>query len=225
MDAAAAIAVVELPMTAHDRRRVRRIVEAPDGARARAGAGDRHRAPSRARCCTTTRHAAYVVAAAPRTSWSCGRGTSRRRRGSATSSATCIATSRRAASEIVALADAALADRLRRAGVPFDRDRRAVPRPRPRRARALNAPTIGARCGCCSCSTRSFRSAPSRIPAASRPTPRWAASLPELRECCTRRSLSDGDAAELAAACLAWRRRSGPAMRVAADRAARARRA
>jgi len=84
-DGAADGDVIEIPMTAHDRRRVRRIVEAPDGARLALELATGtvlvpgqvlHRSGSRS----------YVV---------------------------------------VALADAALADRLRRAGVPFAIERRA----------------------------------------------------------------------------------------------------
>jgi urease accessory protein len=115
---------VEIPMTAHDRRRVRRMIEAPDGERfpLELATGTVlhpgqviHRTASRA----------YVVTAAPED--------------------VIIARPRDLADAarvghlignlhrdievdgdaIVALADAALADRLRRAGIPFDEARRA----------------------------------------------------------------------------------------------------
>jgi urease accessory protein len=115
---------IEIPMTAHDRRRVRRLIEAPDGARfpLELATGTvlhpgqiLHRDGTRA----------YVVAAAPED--------------------VIVARPRDIAEaarvghlignlhrdleadgeEVVALADTALAERLRRAGVPFVEDRRA----------------------------------------------------------------------------------------------------
>jgi len=117
-------AVVPLPMTAHDRRRVRRIVEAPDGARLALELPTGtvltpgqvlHRAGGRT----------YVVVAAdedvlvarPRTLDEAARighliGNLHRDLEAADGT-------------IVALADAALAERLRRAGVTFEVERRA----------------------------------------------------------------------------------------------------
>ena len=116
--------IVELAMTAHDRRRVRRIVDAPDGARLALELPTGtvllpgqvlHRSAGRT----------YVVAAAPEE---------------------VIAARPRSLEEaarlghlignlhrdleacgdvVVALADAALADRLKRAGIPFAIERRA----------------------------------------------------------------------------------------------------
>jgi urease accessory protein len=118
------IDVVELPMTAHDRRRVRRLVESPDGARlALELATGTVLHPGQVLYRTASR--AYVVVAALEE--------------------VIVATPRDLAeaarvghlignlhrdieaegTDIVALADAALADRLRRAGVPFVEDRRA----------------------------------------------------------------------------------------------------
>jgi len=115
---------IEIPMTAHDRRRVRRIVEAPDGARfplelatgtvLRPGqvlhhAGDRE----------------YVVAAAPEDVLVARP----RDLAEAARVGHLIGNLHRDieahGSDVVALADAALADRLQRAGVPFVADRRA----------------------------------------------------------------------------------------------------
>jgi urease accessory protein UreE len=73
---------VEIPMTAHDRRRVRRIVEAPDGARFR-WSWRPARPRTRAGAASATA-AAYVVAAAPEDVLVVRRGTSRKRRGSDT---------------------------------------------------------------------------------------------------------------------------------------------
>lgn len=115
---------IEIPMTAHDRRRVRRLVEAPDGARfpLELATGTvlhlgqvLHREGDRA----------YVVAAAPESV--------------IVASPRGIAEAARVGhlignlhrdleidgEEVVALADAALAERLRRAGVPFVEERRA----------------------------------------------------------------------------------------------------
>jgi urease accessory protein len=116
--------VVHLPMTAHDRRRVRRLVDAPDGARLALELATGtvlhpgqvlHRDGARA----------YVVQAAPEN--------------------VVVARPRDVAEaarlghlignlhrdlevdgdQVVALADAALADRLRRAGMPFVEEQRA----------------------------------------------------------------------------------------------------
>ena len=116
--------LVPVPMTAHDRRRVRRIVEAPDGARLALELPTGtvltpgqvlHRAGGRT----------YVVAAAdedvlvarPRTLDEAAR------------IGHLIGNLHRdleaAGGAIVALADRALAERLRRAGVPFEAERRA----------------------------------------------------------------------------------------------------
>jgi urease accessory protein len=115
---------IEILMTAHDRRRVRRLVEAPDGARfpLELATGTvlqlgqvLHREGDRA----------YVVAAAPESV--------------IVASPRGIAEAARVGhlignlhrdleidgEQVVALADTALADRLRRAGVPFIEDRRA----------------------------------------------------------------------------------------------------
>jgi len=121
--AAANAVIVHLPMTAHDRRRVRRLVDAPDGARLALELATGtvlqpgqviHQTPARA----------YVVAAAleevlvvrPRDFEEAARighlvGNLHRD----------IETRDRC---VIALADSALADRLRRAGVPFSSERR-----------------------------------------------------------------------------------------------------
>jgi urease accessory protein len=116
--------VVQLPMTAHDRRRVRRLIDAPDGTRfaleLATGTVLRpgqvlHRDAARAWVVTAAPET--VVVARPRD----------------------IAEAARVGhlignlhrdleadgDQIVALADAAIADRLRRAGVPFLEERRA----------------------------------------------------------------------------------------------------
>jgi len=116
--------VVSLPMTAHDRRRVRRIVDAPDGARLGLELATGtvltpgqvlHRAAGRS----------YVVAAAPEDVIVARP----RDLDEAARVGHLIGNLHRdleaAGGVIVALADAALADRLRRAGVPFDVERRA----------------------------------------------------------------------------------------------------
>jgi urease accessory protein len=115
---------IEIPMTAHDRRRVRRMIEAPDGARfpLELATGTvlhpgqvLHHSGARS----------YVVAAAPEDVLVI------RPRD--------VAEAARVGhlignlhhdieadgADVVALVDAALADRLRRAGVPFVQDRRA----------------------------------------------------------------------------------------------------
>jgi urease accessory protein len=116
--------VVELAMTAHDRRRVRRLVEAPDGVRLALELATGtlllpgqvlHRADGRA----------YVVAAAPEEVIVA----SPRSLDEAARLGHLIGNLHRdletADGCVVALADAALADRLRRAGVPFEIQRRA----------------------------------------------------------------------------------------------------
>jgi urease accessory protein len=120
----AGMTIVSLPMTAHDRRRVRRLVEAPDGTRlALELATGTVLLPGQVLHRTATH--AYVVGAAleevlvarPRDVDEAARvghliGNLHRdieaRDG-----------------EVIALADAALADRLRRAGVPFAAETRA----------------------------------------------------------------------------------------------------
>jgi urease accessory protein len=122
-DGAAGRDVVALPMTAHDRRRIRRIVEAPDGTRLAlelatgtvlAPGQVLHRAGDR--CYVVTAAVEDVIVARPRTIDEAARvghliGNLHRDL-EATDGV------------VVALADAALADRLRRAGVPFDEERR-----------------------------------------------------------------------------------------------------
>jgi urease accessory protein UreE len=115
--------VVHLPMTAHDRRRVRRLIDAPDGARLALQLETGtvllpgqvlYRSPARA----------YVVSAAledvlvarPRTIEEAGRV------GHLIGNLHRDIETRDGA--IIALADTALADRLRRAGVPFATERR-----------------------------------------------------------------------------------------------------
>ena len=108
-------------MTAHDRRRVRRMIDAPDGVDVSAGAGRPARSCSPARCCIAT-----------------GARLRRRRGAGGCPGRPAAQISPEAArlghlignlhrdieadgDDVVALADAALADRLRRAGVPFTR--------------------------------------------------------------------------------------------------------
>ena len=116
--------IVELPMSAHDRRRVRRIVEAPDGLRlALALATGTILVPGQVLHRDGDR--VYIVAAAPedvivarpRTFDEAARvghliGNLHRDLEAADGA-------------VIALADVALADRLRRAGVPFEVERRA----------------------------------------------------------------------------------------------------
>jgi urease accessory protein len=119
-----AIVRVELPMTAHDRRRVRRLVDAPDGARLALELATGtvltpgqvlHRGGGR--CYVVTAAPEDVIVARPRTLDEAAR------------VGHLIGNLHRDleadAGVVVALADAALADRLRRAGVPFDLERRA----------------------------------------------------------------------------------------------------
>jgi len=116
--------VVELPMSAHDRRRVRRIVEAPDGARlALELATGTVLAPGQVLCRAAER--CYVVAAAPEDVIVARP----RTMDEAARVGHLIGNLHRdleaADGAVVALADAALADRLTRAGVPFTIERRA----------------------------------------------------------------------------------------------------
>jgi len=115
---------IEIPMTAHDRRRVRRVVEAPDGVRFPLDLPTGtvlqpgqilHRSGDRT----------YVVSAAPEDVLVIGP----RDLAEAARVGHLIGNLHRdieaEGTEVVALADQALADRLRRAGVPFRPDRRA----------------------------------------------------------------------------------------------------
>lgn len=115
---------ITIPMTAHDRRRVRRLIEAPDGARfpLELATGTvlqpgqvLHREGARA----------YVVAAAPENVLVI----SPRGIAEAARVGHLIGNLHRDleadGGEIVALADSALAERLRRAGVPYVEDQRA----------------------------------------------------------------------------------------------------
>jgi urease accessory protein len=116
--------VIEIPMTAHDRRRVRRIVDAPDGTRLALELGTGtvllpgqvlHHAAGRT----------YVVAAAPEEVIVARP----RSLEEAARVGHLIGNLHRdldaSGDVVVALADAALADRLTRAGVPFQIERRA----------------------------------------------------------------------------------------------------
>lgn len=122
-DADAATITIELPMTAHDRRRVRRIVEAPDGTRLALELATGtvltpgqvlHRAGGRAYVVAAA--AEDVIVARPRTIEEAAR------------VGHLIGNLHRDVEAdgdvVLALADAALADRLRRAGVPFAIERR-----------------------------------------------------------------------------------------------------
>lgn len=115
---------IELPMTAHDRRRVRRIVDAPDGARLALELATGtvlipgqvlHRDGGRAYVVTAAQE--DVVVARPRTLDEAAR------------LGHLIGNLHRDLEAdggiVVALADAALAERLRRVGVPFEVQRRA----------------------------------------------------------------------------------------------------
>jgi urease accessory protein len=115
---------IEIPMTAHDRRRVRRMIEAPDGARF----------PLELATGTVLHpgqvlhqdgERAYVVAAAPEEVLVIRP----RDLAEAARVGHLIGNLHRDleadGTEVVALADAALADRLRRAGVPFVEAHRA----------------------------------------------------------------------------------------------------
>ncbi len=123
-DGAAEGTVVTLEMTAHDRRRVRRLIDAPDGVRlalalptgtALVPGQVLHRIDGRA----------YVVAAAPEDVIVARPRTIEE----AARVGHLIGNLHRdleaAGDLVIALADAALADRLRRAGVPFQVERRA----------------------------------------------------------------------------------------------------
>ena len=117
------VTTIEIPMTAHDRRRVRRMIEAPDGTRfpLELATGTvlhpgqvLHRDGMRA----------YVVAAAPENVLVIHP----RDLAEAARVGHLIGNLHRDleadGTDVVALADAALADRLRRADVPFVEDRR-----------------------------------------------------------------------------------------------------
>lgn len=117
------VVIVQLPMTAHDRRRVRRLIDAPDGARlALELATGTVLLPGQVLCRTPGR--AYVVAAAledvlvarPRDLEEAAR------------VGHLIGNLHRdievVDGAIIALADAALSDRLRRVAVPFRAERR-----------------------------------------------------------------------------------------------------
>ena len=123
-DGTAGADVIEIPMSAHDRRRVRRIVEAPDGARLALELATGtvlvpgqvlHRAGGRA----------YVVSAAPE-DVIVARPRSLEEAARVGHLVGNLHRDLEAAGDVVvALADAALADRLTRAGVPFRIERRA----------------------------------------------------------------------------------------------------
>jgi urease accessory protein len=120
----AAVHVVQLPMTAHDRRRVRRLIEAPDGTRfALELATGTVLHPGHVLHRDGVR--AYVVTAAPETV------VVARPRDIAEAARVghLIGNLHRDLEAdgdyVVALADPAIADRLRRAGVPFVEERRA----------------------------------------------------------------------------------------------------
>jgi urease accessory protein len=115
---------VELPMTASDRRRVRRLVEAPDGARlALELPTGTVLVPGQ--LLHVERGRAYIVAAAPEDVIVVRPRTIEE----ATRVGHLIGNLHRdleaVGDVVIALADAALGDRLRRAGVPFDVRRRA----------------------------------------------------------------------------------------------------
>jgi urease accessory protein len=116
--------VVEIAMTAHDRRRVRRIVDAPDGARlALELTTGTVLAPGQVLARVDGR--VYVVVAAPEDVLVARP----RSLEEAARVGHLIGNLHRdveaSGDVVVALADAALADRLRRAGVPFAVERRA----------------------------------------------------------------------------------------------------
>jgi urease accessory protein len=114
---------IEIPMTAHDRRRVRRMIEAPDGLRfpLELPTGT---VLQPGQVLHQTDRRAYIVAAAPEDVLVI------RPRDVAEAARVghLIGNLHRDieadGGDVVALADAALADRLRRAGVPFVEDRR-----------------------------------------------------------------------------------------------------
>jgi urease accessory protein len=115
---------IEIPMTAHDRRRVRRIVEAPDGTRfplELATGTELH--PGQVIHRDGERE--YAVSAAPEDVLV----VRPRMIGEAARIGHLIGNLHRDLETdgdlVVALADAALAERLRRAGVPFAEERRA----------------------------------------------------------------------------------------------------
>jgi|SRR5262249_46929006 len=117
-------AVVQLPMTAHDRRRVRRLIDAPDGTRlALELPTGTVLIPGQLLCRAGGR--SYVVAAAPEEVIVARP----RSLDEAARVGHLIGNLHRDLEAVdgvvIALADAALAERLRRAGVPFDVERRA----------------------------------------------------------------------------------------------------
>jgi urease accessory protein len=115
---------IEIPMTAHDRRRVRRMIEAPDGVRFPLDlATGTILHPGQVLHHTADRE--YVVGAAPEDVLV----VRPRDIAEAARVGHLIGNLHRDieadGGDVVALADAALADRLHRAGVPFVEDRRA----------------------------------------------------------------------------------------------------
>lgn len=115
---------IEIPMTAHDRRRVRRVVEAPDGERFPLDLPT-GTVLHPGQVLHTRGDRTYVVSAAPEDVLVIGP----RNLAEAARVGHLIGNLHRDIeadnTEVVALADQALADRLRRAGVPFRPDRRA----------------------------------------------------------------------------------------------------
>jgi urease accessory protein len=123
-EAGAAALTIEVPMTAHDRRRVRRFVDAPDGVRlALELPTGTVLTPGQLLHHTGARR--YVVTAAPEEVIV----TRPRSLDEAARVGHLIGNLHRdleaADGIVVALADAALTERLRRVGVPFDLERRA----------------------------------------------------------------------------------------------------
>lgn len=115
---------IEIPMTAHDRRRVRRIVQAPDGASFPLDLPT-GTVLHPGQVLHQTGERAYVVAAAPEDVFVI----TPRDVGEAARVGHLIGNLHRDVdvdgAEVIALADQALADRLRREGVEFRPDRRA----------------------------------------------------------------------------------------------------
>jgi urease accessory protein len=116
--------VIEIPMTAHDRRRVRRIVDAPDGTRLALELGTGTvLLPGQVLYRTDGR--VYVVAAAPE-EVIVARPRSLEEAARVGHLIGNLHRDLEASDDaVVALADTALADRLTRAGVPFQIERRA----------------------------------------------------------------------------------------------------
>jgi urease accessory protein len=115
---------VEIPMTAHDRRRVRRIVQAPDGASFPLDLPT-GTVLHPGQVLHTSGARTYIVAAAAEDVFVI----TPRDPGEGARAGHLIGNMHRDidvdGGEVIALADEALADRLRRAGVPFRPDRRA----------------------------------------------------------------------------------------------------